>query len=246
MPDSMAADAGMERPNDLLWLSGGLLGGAFWMLLLLPLTSARVALQQPGGALERLGAGDEKISKADEISLGRLRMFLAVLSALIVCFSLSMIYSAGILGIDITSGETLLPLGRSWAVTYGLSTWAFIVVLSGWWPAMTTASCLCRDEITETIRKVRAVDLADDGGSTDPQAWVDNVATTVLALREPMDELSDSLGPGLLGLSGAMFGVSLFGFTLAVNVEFCTGFDENTVSNPTTAPHPHHHHAQAT
>ena len=82
-PDSFAALAGMARPNELLRLSGVLCAVGV-ALVLLPLSSARVALRG-GGALERLGAGEQKISQADAISLGRWRVGLAALS---VCVAL--------------------------------------------------------------------------------------------------------------------------------------------------------------
>jgi hypothetical protein len=117
------------------------------------------------------------------------------------------------------------------------------VLYSGWWPAMATASCICRDNITETIRKARAADpVSTDGGgggdgSTDPQAWVDSVATPALALRKSMGELSGSLGPGLLGMSGAQLLSALGFFTNAINVEYCTSCDETAGAQPGTARH---------
>ena len=70
--DGYAAQANMERPNELLYLSMLLLGCGYAMLLL-ALGSARVALQ-PGGPLEQLGAGEQRISASDAKSLARWRV----------------------------------------------------------------------------------------------------------------------------------------------------------------------------
>lgn len=233
-PDALAVAAGMGRPNELLRLVGVLCGVGL-ALCLLPLNSARVALQ-PGGALERLRAGEQKIGEADAGGLGRWRVGLAVLSTVFVLFGLLSLVVGGILGVDLATGGTLPPQGRALSALLGLFLIAVApVIYSGWWPAMATACCLCRDNVTETIRKVRDADPADD--SEDPQAWLDNVATPALALRGPMDELSDSLGPGLLGLSGGLLSVGLGSFTLAVNAEVCDGFDaRNGAPPPRPAP----------
>jgi hypothetical protein len=233
----------MARPNELLRLSG-VLGAVTVALILLPLSSARVALRG-GGALERLGAGEQKISQADAISLGRWRVGLAALSVSSALGGLVYLTVLGILGIDPASGGTLPPQLRAFFVLFGFYfTLVNPVVLSGWWTAMATASCICRDNITETIRKVRAADPASTdggggGGSTDPRAWVDSVATPALGLRESMGELSDSLGPRLLGLSGGSLLTALGFFTNAVNVEYCTGLDETAGAPPGTARHVH-------
>ena len=179
-PDALAPAAGMERPNELLRLFGVLFGAA-GALILLPLNSSRIALQ-PGGALERLRAGEQKISEADAVGLDRLRMFLAVLSAGFFVLSGLVELGAGILGGVPGTDVTFPPEGRVVLVLHGLF---FILIapllFSGWWAPMGTACCLCRDNVTEAIRKVRDTDPADD--SEDPQAWLDNVATPALALR---------------------------------------------------------------
>ena len=85
-PDALAGGAGMARPNELMRLTGVLFCVGL-LLFVLPLNSARVTLQ-PGGALERLRAGEQKISKADAAGLGRWRVGLAAVSALWALFGL--------------------------------------------------------------------------------------------------------------------------------------------------------------
>eukprot|EP01046_Picozoa_sp_COSAG06_P016829 COSAG06_NODE_1124_length_10620_cov_48.182587_8_plen_455_part_00 len=233
-PDALAPAAGMERPNELLRLFGVLFGVA-GALLALPLHSARITLQ-PGGALERLRAGKQKISEADAAGIGRARMGLAVLSAGFVLAGLLEL-GAGILGVVPGTDVAFPPQGRTVLVLHGLF-FIFLapVMFSGWWPPMATACCLCRDNITEAIRKVRDTDPANDD-SKDPQAWLDNVATPTLALREPMDELSGSLGPGVLGASSCIFFAALAWFANAVNDEFCVGADAMLGLPPGTNHH---------
>ena len=80
--DGRAAEANMERPNELVHLSI-LLFGCGYAMLLLALGSARIALQ-PGGPLEQLGAGEQRISGSDAKSLARWRVGLCAFSALFV------------------------------------------------------------------------------------------------------------------------------------------------------------------
>ena len=219
----------MERPNELLRLFG-LLFGLAGALLALPLHSSRVTLQR-GGALERLGAGEQKISEADAVGLGRQRMFLGALSG--GFFVLLGLLELGI-GIGILLRDIAFPWqGRVVLTLHGLF-FIFLapVLFSIWWPAMATACCLCRANVTEAIRKVRDTDPADGDDSKDPQAWLDAVAAPALALREPMDELSKSLGPGVLGASSCVFSAALAWFANAVNAEFCDGFDAMSGAPP--------------
>jgi hypothetical protein len=102
MPDAFAAAAGMARPNELLWLYG-MLAGVGVSLFVLPLNSVRVTLQ-PGGALERLRAGEQKIGKADAAGLGRWRVGLAVVSAFWALFGMVFLVQGAVLGVDLYRG----------------------------------------------------------------------------------------------------------------------------------------------
>ena len=169
--DGWAAEANMERPNELLWLNMFVFACAFW-LLLPALGSARVALR-PGGPLEQLGAGEQKISVSDANRLKLLRVGLWALSALSAAYGLSFVVQAltgrrrrrlvnlmgeseGLRGWFQTGPGSVIPAGeRVYMVLMGVEFMTVVpIIFVGWWGSMGTACCLCRDKAIEIIRKV--------------------------------------------------------------------------------------------
>lgn len=212
-------NAGMAQLNDLLRVTGALWGAAF-LLVLLPLGSARTALM-PGGALEKLGAGVQKISAADAAQLARLRVGLAVLTAALVAVGCSCL-CFGIVGMDLFTRHTYTVGERFLITMWGLELITVVPLISvGWWPSMATASCLCRDNIIEVIKKLDSTSPADDNGAQ----WKEAVATPALALYSSMATLSHGWSSGLLGLSGLMGLLSVALFTMAINLEYTSGLD---------------------
>ena len=69
MDDAAAASAGIAQPNDLMLVSAALMGLTV-LLFLLPLGSAHTALK-PGGTLEQLGVGVQRISAGEARRLAR-------------------------------------------------------------------------------------------------------------------------------------------------------------------------------
>ena len=215
--DANAAAAGMSQPNDLMRVSAALIGMGI-LLFLLPLGSARTALK-PGGTLEQLGVGKQKISEADAQRLGRWRA--ALLGTAALAFVVGLLGLVGFLiginhsGLELSGAELGQVVGRLL-----INSAPMMVLFGGWFPAMQAASCLCRDSITEVIKKVQAYEPAADGD----EAW-EEVAAAVLALREPMETLSAGFGPGLLGLTAACLAFAMSFFTMAINAEYCDGAD---------------------
>eukprot|EP01045_Picozoa_sp_COSAG04_P005927 COSAG04_NODE_283_length_18154_cov_432.957020_5_plen_406_part_00 len=220
--DGYAAEAGMEQgPNELLWLTMIVFACAFW-LILLALRSARVALR-PGGPLEDLGAGEQKISASGAKSLGRWRVGLWAVSAL---------FALGHGGVFVAQGLTGTRIGQTSAIPAAERVYMVLIVLEvmtvapilfvGWWASMGTACCICRDKATEVIRSVRDISPAADG---DQGGWDKNVVEPTLALCDSMETLSAGWGSGLLGMSGGLLLSALARFVLAINADYCNGVD---------------------
>ena len=223
--DALAAMAGMAQPNDLLRVSAALIGMGV-LPIVLTLGSAHTALK-PGGTLEQLGVGEQKISEADARRLGRWRA--ALLGVVAFWFFFGLFYLAmGLTGVDPVTGRELSGVQRALNAAFGLLLLTvFPVLFAGWFPAMQTASCLCRDSVTEAIKKVRAYEPAANGD----EAW-EEVAASVLALREPMERLSAGFGPGLLGLAAGLLTAALAAFTWAINAEMCDSLDAKAGAPP--------------
>ena len=223
-----------SEPNELLRLSA-VLGSFAVGMCLLPLGSARVALR-PGGALESLGAGEQKIGAADARSLALWRLILGGFSALIALVGVQWILVLGVSGRRFR-GDPIANDERVGFVLLGLvTTFVLPVFFLGWQASMFTASCLCRDSVTEVVRKVRAADppAGDSAADTDEDRWQTTVAAPALALHESLDKLSEGWGPGLLGVCGcACFG-AMMSFTLSINPE-CTRSSSLCVFQPQAA-----------
>jgi hypothetical protein len=235
------AAAGMERPNELLELFG-LLTGVAYGLLILPLGSARVALQ-PGGPLERLGAGTQLISQADARSLARWRVPLRVVTVLFFLPGLIAV-STSIGGVDGMTGVELPVAVRLYRANFGLCCFLVVPILfTGWWASMSTASCLCRVSITDVIKQVRQIDPpllgteSREGEGEGEGAWEKGVAAPAQQLRLRLEQLSDGWSGGLLGMSGFLGVFSLGMFMLAINAEYCAGVDRLTGDAPGTYKH---------
>ena len=217
-----ASKAGMDQLNDLLVVTGILLGLSFGCLLL-PLESTRVALR-PGGALEALGAGTQRISDKDARTQMRWRTAGAMVSCAII--PAGIVYCvAALMGVgpfctrvcDLERGTDAL-LARVYLASQGVFMATTIPLIgSGWWPSMLTASCLCRDSITEVIKKVRATDLAEEP--------FESISKPALALRKSMDTLSTGWSLGLLGMVLTSLISSLAQFSYAINREFTSSYD---------------------
>jgi hypothetical protein len=220
--EGYAERGGMAKPNDLQYVAAGL-GGCALAIQLVTLESARLALQ-PGGVLEQLGVGKQMISLPARKSMARWRVGLAVVCVPFQLISFPLVISmvAGMVNGDTETGV----LGQTNKVLWTLWAWLIApVVLLGWWP---TASCLCRDNITEAIKKIRAIDPAAEEG----KAWEREVETPVLALRESMGTLSRGYGRGLLaiGCSLVFFGVTFF--CHGINVEMNQARDAREGHSP--------------
>eukprot|EP01046_Picozoa_sp_COSAG06_P063745 COSAG06_NODE_14938_length_1113_cov_1.582840_2_plen_168_part_01 len=83
---------------------------------------------------------------------------------------------------------------------------------------MRIASCLCRDEVIEVIRKVRTVDPTSD-------EWEEGVSQPALGLIDKMKLLSDGWSGGLVGLSLFIFLYALCFFALGINEPVCNGLE---------------------
>lgn len=96
----------MAQPNDLLHVVG-VLAGLPTLLLPVPLGSAHAALK-PGGTLEQLGVGEQKVSEADMRRLGRWRATLLGVSAFHVLAGVAGVLG-GVLGIDPSHADLKMP-----------------------------------------------------------------------------------------------------------------------------------------
>eukprot|EP01051_Picozoa_sp_SAG22_P024090 SAG22_NODE_6519_length_844_cov_1.104698_1_plen_264_part_10 len=153
VPDNAVAAAGMDRRNELLEVFGLLFGLAF-ALLLLPLHSARAALV-PGGALERLAAGTQTLTKRDARTLAIWKVLLRIFCIPFLQFGLIAIVTAA-RGVDGMTGVALPMSVRMFRVFLGCT--FFVVtplVFTGWWHSMYLGSMLCRDTVKAVIKVVK-------------------------------------------------------------------------------------------
>lgn len=128
--------AKLDEATDLLYVSA-LLAGASFTSFLLPLESTRVALM-PGGILEQLNVGKQRLSNAAARRLERWRVFMCVLAGMV--FMLGLLIST-----LVTATRWRQPIMMLDKLVVGL-VWLgpAPVLAAGWWPSMFTASCLCR------------------------------------------------------------------------------------------------------
>lgn len=218
---SMPASSGMVQPNDLNRFAAALWAAAF-ALALLPLESARGALVPVMGTLSQLGAGMQRISAADARQLQRYKVVLALISALSMAMGLNWLLF-GAIGMDLYVPRNYAPVEQVFFTLLGLFLLLVVPVLaSGWWHSMQIASCLCRDNIIEVIKRVESTDLtSDDGVAT----WDEHVVALALGLIDSMATLSDGWNLGVLGLGGMMIFSALAVFSMAINKEYCDGLD---------------------
>jgi hypothetical protein len=135
----------------------------------------------------------------------------------------------GVIGMDLYVPRSYTPLERIFHTLLGLFLLVVVPVLaSGWWHSMQIASCLCRDNIIEVIKRVESSDLAGDSGVA---VWDESVVASALGLIDSMAILSDGWSSGVLGLGGMMGLSALALFSTAINKEYCDGLD-------TTFDHP--------
>ena len=120
--------ANMQKANELLYVAAALNAIGFG-LPLLTLESARVALQ-PGGFLEQLDVGMQRISAGEARRLARWRRFLVAIAAFQAAVAVAILISIVVQAPDRTVDRTL---SKSVLVPYtGL---VMPIVFSGWWPA---------------------------------------------------------------------------------------------------------------
>ena len=129
--------AKLDKATDLLHVSA-LLAGASFTSFLLPLESTRVALM-PGGILEQLNVGDQRLSSVAALRLARWRVLMCLLAGIL--FVLGLIISTAVVATRWERGPIALLdkliVGFVWLGPAP-------VLAAGWWPSMFTASCLCR------------------------------------------------------------------------------------------------------
>eukprot|EP01052_Picozoa_sp_SAG31_P048109 SAG31_NODE_9920_length_1210_cov_1.189919_1_plen_331_part_10 len=219
-----ALKANMEAPNDLLRVSVALNGFSV-VLLLLALGSARSALM-PGGALERLNVGVQKVRAAESKKLRHWRVGLGVLS---VAFMLITITDFFGWRLEMSSFNRRTLTGHAAKLLQVVLVGIIMpIIFSGWWASMTTASCLCKGNIVGVIMKVDSTDPADGA------AWDEDVVKPALALVESMETLSRGWSSGLLGL-GAFLGLNGLGWFINVmNPEWTDGQDSSNGWAPGT------------
>lgn len=224
--------AGMVEPNTLMYVNT-----ALWAIPLalgvLVVSSARDALH-PGGVLQQLKVGEVTISEQDDAKLSRWRVGLGMVSVLTIVQALLHIV-AGVFSIWFDVNLVLLQLApdsppekRVTALLFGVMCCTAIPVgLMGWWTSMYTASCLCRDDIVEVIKKVRSVEPSSD-------KWNGQVAQPVLELIDKMKLLSNCWSGGLVGIGGVCWLWALAVFVQAINEPWCKALDETYGQTPGT------------
>eukprot|EP01046_Picozoa_sp_COSAG06_P055026 COSAG06_NODE_9981_length_1775_cov_1.859189_1_plen_491_part_00 len=223
IPNAMADSAGMDEPNELLYVAAALIGlGVTALGLTIPSASAAL---RPGGALEELGVGKEMISAEDAHSNARWRKGLLALSSLWVLFGLYFI-AASVLELPPYAGDGSAMQLRILLAVNGLYFCTVLpIATSAWWASMRTGSCLCRDKTIEVIKAIDSTDPTSEG-------WDAAVAKPALELREKFELLSDGWQGGLLGLGAFCWLWVLAGFANAINAELCVALDTAQGNSP--------------
>ncbi len=134
--------AGLDETTDLLRVAGYLSGISFAPLAL-ALESTRVALM-PGGLLQQLSVGKQKISTAAARRLERWRMFFVTATSLSLVIGVGTSVAVTIRYLTQLTGEynpamfiQKLPIPFMWLGPLP-------IITSGWWSSMFTASSLTR------------------------------------------------------------------------------------------------------
>ena len=212
-----AEAAGMPGVNSLLFTQAAVEGGS-WVVLFLLINSARDVLRT-GGTLEQLRVGQVMISEQDNASLSRWRVGLLVLSGVWAAWGGLLVYLFHPMRAD-DDEVYVFPLGvRMYGWTSAVLFCTILPLATiGWQHSMRIASCLCRDEVIEVIRKVRTVDPTSD-------EWEEGVSQPALGLIDKMKLLSDGWSGGLVGLSLFIFLYALCFFAVAINEPVCNGLE---------------------
>eukprot|EP01045_Picozoa_sp_COSAG04_P034114 COSAG04_NODE_7335_length_1145_cov_1.906310_1_plen_188_part_01 len=184
----------MVEPNHLNRVAGCVWGVAFlWALL--PLESARVALQ-PKGFLSELGAGTTEISASAARSVARWRAVLSGFATMMTAFLLWAITLFTVFG------KTPRAASEAASTEDARFLWAFMmltimvsihILFAGWWASMMLGSTLARDASVEVIAKVQTTNPKD------AEAWSKDVEQPALDLDRAFKALSAGWGLGLLG-----------------------------------------------
>ena len=210
-PHIDASWAGMSEPNHLQRVSKTIFSLTFvWALL--PLESARVALQREG-FLDMLGADTTKVSASAAGSVGRSRVILIVIGTLLFLFGLVAI-TASVAGRNPPpmSGAATLDMVRLYAGAAAAAAMIFAIALfPGWWSSMMLGSALVRDATIEVIKNVQKT------SPTDREAWSKDVEGPALELNPFFKRLSAGWGAGLLGATLLLWSFSLARLTDALN-----------------------------
>eukprot|EP01051_Picozoa_sp_SAG22_P017534 SAG22_NODE_2728_length_2275_cov_3.199908_1_plen_392_part_00 len=208
-PHIDASWAGMGEPNHLQRVSKTIFSLTFvWALL--PLESARVALQ-PGGFLDMLGADTTKTSAATSVAWSR--VILIVVGTLLFLFGLVAITaSVGGRNPPPMSDAATMDMVRLYAGAAAVATMIFAIALfPGWWSSMMLGSALVRDATVEVIKHVQKTP------PTDTKAWSKEVEGPALELNTCFKRLSAGWGAGLLGATALLWSFSLARLTDALN-----------------------------
>jgi hypothetical protein len=212
---ALAETAGMPAPNILAHVAGGLFGLGCASLALV-ISSARDALR-PGGALEQLKVGEVMIGEDDWKAVSRWRVGVGVFTALGALVGLMCIISGAMSSIMLPPNTPTLM--RIQFVLIGmLLTTSHVFMDIGWWTSMYTASCICRDEVIETIHAVRDV-------APTSKEWDEAVAQPALGLTMKMKLLSDGWSGGLIGMTGSCWLWALTWFIGFINDPWNEGMD---------------------
>ena len=134
--------AGLDETTDLLRVAG-YLGGISFASLSLSLESTRVALM-PGGLLEQLSVGKQKISTAAARRLARWRVFLGTVASLSLVIGIGTSVAITIRYLTHLTGEYSLATFIQKLPIPFLWLGPIPIIASGWWSSMFTASCLTR------------------------------------------------------------------------------------------------------
>ena len=216
-PHVDASWAGMSEPNHLQRVSKTILSLTFvWALL--PLESARVALQ-PGGFLDMLGADTTKISASAAGSVARSRVILLVVATLVFLFGL-MATAASAAGRNAPPMSSAASVGmvQLYAGATAVAAMTFAIALFvGWWSSMKLGSALVRDVSVEVIKNVQKT------SPEDTKAWSKEVEAPALELNTHFKQLSAGWGMGLLGATLCLWSFSLARLTDALNTPRNTG-----------------------
>lgn len=233
MPKEYAQAAGMDTPNELLYIYGALAGLAN-VVFALTITSAQTVLC-PGGALDELARSiafenlnsEVRIRATAARSNSRSRNGLLVLAACFWLFGLSRIAASAL------ELEPYIPSGSSVQYRTVVALRGMVmcavgpIAICGCWASMFIASSLCRDEISELMNTIDTTDPTSEG-------WDAKVADRTIRLRKKFGLLSDGWSPGLIGLCACILLAGTNKFANGINAPYCAGMDAAAGNGPGT------------